>query len=391
MEDKAIKIFPETFEGIERYYRASQGKAEFVPILAQINEHVAKLCGGDTWDYYTKAHKLVETNLAVHQYYTLDMPGFYYDIYNIEAEALGQRMNWERNRMPDIDRQNPLIREHGDLNRLRPPDFKKSARMPFVLEVMKRCYDLGLAARIRFCSPFSLAVNVRGIEALLMDILTAPQFAHRLLTFLTDEVLIPWVQAQREAIGQPKATGSGADAAASPPIVNVPILEEFVMPYVARMNQKIGPVISLGNWGQSYLYKQPKNFRRMLELMAIMSPNLLMCLDPDVAETGPAPYVEFAQEKKMPLMLGIDTHLLQDGPIEKIIERCREYARVGEQVDRRLVIFLNDISVHTPTDHVHTAIAAVRHFGKYPIEELPLHSFLPPQRESFQSFMEGFS
>ncbi len=386
-----MKIFPETFEGIKRYYCAFQGKAEFVPILAQINEHVVKLCGGDMREYYTNAQKLVDMNLAVHQYYNLDMPGFYYDIYNIEAEALGQQMNWEPNRMPDIDRQNPLIREQADLDRLRPPDFKKSARMPFVLEVMKQCYDLGLAARIRFCSPFSLAVNVRGIEALLMDILTAPQFAHRLLTFLTDEVLIPWVQAQREAIGQPKATGSGADAAASPPIVNVPILEEFVMPYVARMNEKIGPVISMGYWGQSYLYKQPKPFRRMLELMAMMSPNLLMCLDPDVAETGPDPYVEFAQEKKMPLMLGIDTHLLQDGPIEKIIERCRGYVRIGEKVDRRLIIFFNDISVHTPTDHVHAAITAVRHFGKYPIEELPLNSFLPHPRESFQSFIERFS
>ncbi|MCX5909694.1 MAG: hypothetical protein NTY64_21600 [Deltaproteobacteria bacterium] len=255
---------------------------------------------------------------------------------------------------------------------------------------MNRCYDLGLAARIRFCSPFSLAVNVRGIETLLMDILTAPQFAHRLLTFLTDEVLIPWVQAQREAIGQPKATGSGADAAASPPIVNVPILEEFVMPYVARMNEKIGPVISVGNWGQSYLYRQPKHFRRMLELMAKMSPNLLMCADPDVAATGPDPYVEFAQEKKIPLMLGVDSHLLQEGPIEKIVERCREYVQVGERVNRRLILFFNDIPVDTPPDHVHAAIAAVRHFGKYPIQELSLQSFRPTKSESFQSFRERF-
>ena len=46
-----MKIFPETFEGIKRYYCAFQGKAEFVPILAQINEHVVKLCGGDIREY----------------------------------------------------------------------------------------------------------------------------------------------------------------------------------------------------------------------------------------------------------------------------------------------------------------------------------------------------
>ena len=384
-----MTVLPETRERLERFLRASKGQPDFVPILAQINEHVVKLWGGDMREAYTQAKKFVEMNLAVFQYYRLDLPGFYYDIYNIEAEALGQRMNWEKNRMPDIDRQNPLIREHSDLDHLRPPDFRKAARMPFVLEVMRRCYELGLPVRIRFCSPFSLAVNVRGIETLLMDILTAPKFAHRLLTFLTDEVLIPWVQTQREAIGQAGLPGNGADAAASPPIVTLEILEEFVMPYAARMNEKIGNVTSMGYWGYSYLYKHPQKFRRMLELMAAVSPGLLMCLDPDVAATGPEPYVEFARERNMPLMLGLDTILLQEGPVAKIVERCRRYVLAGGKAPR-LVIFLNDVSVNTPVEHVHAAIAAVRHFGRYPVEDRPLESYQMPPVESFDSFRRRY-
>jgi uroporphyrinogen-III decarboxylase len=380
-------ISPETRERINRYFR---GKGDRVPILAQINEHVVRLCGGEMREVYTNAEKFVQMNLAVFQYYGLDLPGFYYDIYNIEAEALGQRMNWDPNRMPDIDRQNLLIRNLSDLDHLRPPDFKKSGRMPFVLEVMRRCYDLGLPVRIRFCSPFSLAVNVRGIENVLMDIFTAPKFVHRLLAFLTDEVLIPWVQTQREAIGQPGTSGNGADAAASPPIVTVRILEEFVMPYVARMNEKIGNVTSMGYWGYSYLTRYPSKFRRMLELMAEVSPGLLMCLDPDVAVTGPEPYAEFAREKNMALMLGLDTILLQEGPVVKIVDRCRRYILAGTRAGR-LVIFFNDISVNTPVEHVHAAIAAVRHFGKYPIEGRPLESFQVPKTESFRSFMERYS
>jgi len=377
-------VFPSTRERINRLIK---GQADRVPILAQINEHVVRLCGGDMRQAYTDAEKFIEMNLAVFQYYGLDMPGFYYDIYNIEAEALGQRMNWEPNRMPDIDRQNPLVGVHADLDHLRPPDFKKSARMPFVLEVMRRCYALGIPVRIRFCSPFSLAVNVRGIENVLMDILTAPKFAHRLLKFLTDEVLIPWVQTQREAIAQPGASGNGADAAASPPIVTVKILEEFVMPYVARMKEKIGNVTSMGYWGYSYLYKHPENFRKMLELMASVSPGLLMCLDPDVAVTDPEPYVEFARERNIPLMLGLDTLLLQDGPTVKIVDRCRRYVLAGAQA-RSQLFFFNDVSVNTPVENVHAAIAAVRHFGKYPIENRPLESFRMPEFESFRSFIE---
>jgi uroporphyrinogen-III decarboxylase len=381
-----MKLLPGTLERIQRIFR---GEGDAVPILAQINEHVVRLCGGDMREAYTNAAKFVEMNLAVFEYYRLDMPGFYYDIYNIEAEALGQRLTWESDRMPDIDRQNPLIREHSDLDRLRPPDFKKSGRMPFVLEVMRRSYDLGLPVRVRFCSPFSLAVNVRGIENLLLDSLTDSPFAHRLLTFLTDEVLIPWVQAQREAIGQPKISGNGADAAASPPIVTVEILEEFVMPYVARMNGKIGNVTSMGYWGYSYLYKHPEKFYRMLGLMASVSPGALMCLDPDVAKTGPEPYAEYAREKKMSLMLGLDTLLLQDGPLAGIVERCRRYVTAGARAER-LVMFFNDVSVHTPPWNIHTAIAAIRHFGKLPFEDRPLESFRPPEVESFESFMKRY-
>ena len=379
--------YPGKGEQVSRNFPTLKGEADAVPILAQINEHVVKLYGADMREAYTNAAKFVEMNLAVFEYYRLDLPGFYYDIYNIEAEALGQRMNWEPNRMPDIDRQNPLIRAHSDLDRLRPPDFKKSGRMPFVLEVMRRCYGLGLPVRIRFCSPFSLAVNVRGIENLLMDILTSPRFAHRLLSFLTDEVLIPWVQAQREAIGQPRTPGNGADAAASPPIVTVEILEEFVMPYVARMNHKSGPVTSMGYWGYSYLYKHPEKFYKMLELMIAASPGLLMALDPDVAITGPEPYAEFARDKKISLMLGLDTLLLQNGPVEKIVERCRRYVLAGAKAER-LVIFFNDVSIHTPPQNVHAAIAAIRHFGKLPIQDHPLDSFRVSEFESFESFMK---
>jgi len=381
-----MKLLPGTRERIHRIFR---GEAEAVPVLAQINEHVVRLCGGDMREAYTDAAKFVEMNLAVFEYYRLDMPGFYYDIYNIEAEALGQRLNWESDRMPDIDRQNPLIREPSDLDRLRAPDFKKSGRMPFVLEVMRRSYDLGLPVRVRFCSPFSLAVNVRGIENLLLDILTDPPFAHRLLAFLTDEVLIPWVQAQREATGQPRVAGNGADAAGSPPIVTVAILEEFVMPYVARMNEKIGNVTSMGYWGYSYLYKHPEKFYKMLGLMASVSPGALMCLDPDVAKTGPEPYAEYAREKKMSLTLGLDTLLLQEGPLLKIVERCRRYVMAGARAER-LVMFFNDVSVHTPPRNIHTAIAAIRHFGKLPFEERPLESFRAPEAESFESFMKRY-
>lgn len=382
-----MKLLPETRERIDRNLR---GEVDAVPVMAQINEHVASLYGGDMRAYYTDAASFVEMNLAVFEYYGFDLPGFFYDIYNIEAEALGQAMNWEAGRMPDIDRGSPLVREHSDLDRLRPPDFRKSGRMPYVLELSRRYVDLGLPLRLRFCSPFSLAANLRGIENLIMDVMLAPDFAHRLLAWLTDEVLIPWLEVQREAVGQPGAAGLGADAVASPPIVTVEILEEFVMPYITRMDERIGPVNSIGYWGYSRLARKPEKFHRMLELMTTVAPGFLQCLDPDVAATGPEPYVEFARESDVPLMLGLDTLLLQDGPVEKIVERCREYVLAGAKA-KALILFLNDVSVNTSPQNVHTAIAAIRHFGAFPMEDRPATSFQAPECEPFETFMERYT
>ncbi len=88
----------------------------------------------------------------------------------------------------------------------------------------------------------------------------------------------------------------------------------------------------------------------------------------------------------MSLMLGLDTLLLQEGPVERIVDRCRKYLLAGARAERQ-TIFFNDVSVHTPPKNVHAAIAAVRHFGKLPIQERPRSSFQVPEFEPFESFM----
>ena len=55
------------------------------------------------------------------------------NIYNIEAEALGQKVVSHPRGIPDVDRTRPLISNPADLDRIAPPDPRKSARMPWVL------------------------------------------------------------------------------------------------------------------------------------------------------------------------------------------------------------------------------------------------------------------
>ena len=56
---------------------------------------------------------LVTGTLEVQEKYGIDVPVLDYDVYNIEAEAIGQAMKYSETDMPDVDRTRPLVREPG--------------------------------------------------------------------------------------------------------------------------------------------------------------------------------------------------------------------------------------------------------------------------------------
>ncbi len=55
-----------------------------------------------------------------------------------------------------------------------------------------------------------------------------PVFAHRLFKFLCDEVLVPHIEAMRREVGMPDLLMDGRDAWASPPLVTLDMMDEYV-------------------------------------------------------------------------------------------------------------------------------------------------------------------
>ena len=80
-----------------------------VPIAAQCNDHSARLAGIDCDHFFTDARTFAKTQLLVSEYYGFDSPNAIWDVYNIEAEAMGQKLIYYRQQIPDVDRENPLI------------------------------------------------------------------------------------------------------------------------------------------------------------------------------------------------------------------------------------------------------------------------------------------
>ncbi len=356
-----------------------------VIIAAQCNDHSVRLAGIPSRRFYTDARTFARIQLLVSEYYGLDAPNNTWDVYNIEAEAMGQKTVYPVNSMPDVDRIHPLIKSHSSLGQIQAPDPYTSGRMPWVHQVNKTYIELtGKPARVSFCAPFSLAVNVRGYENLITDMMSHSAFVHRLFGFLCDEVLVPYIEAMRSEIGRPAILADGNDAWASPPLVTLDMVAEYVVPYTERLREAAGgKVVTRGNWGDA----QNRDPERFMAQKLEASPGFLSVLDPDLHELGPHRVKAFALKHNAHVTAGIDGRLIRNGPIQDITERIKQYID-GLARDGRCAIYLNHIPADTPPEHIHAAVAACHTYGRFPIaENLDDIKVEIPQKESFGEFL----
>jgi uroporphyrinogen-III decarboxylase len=358
-----------------------------VLIGAQSNDHSAHLAGVSPQRFFTDALTFARVQLLVTEYYRVDGPINFWDVYNIEAEALGQKVDYDPEGIPDADRTRPLISKPSDLDRITPPDPYQAARMPWVLQVNKTFLEMtGELERAYFTAPFSLAVNIRGYENLVDDIFERPAFVHRLFEFLCDDVITPYIEVMRSEIGQPDLLMDGRDAWASPPMITLDMMDEYVVAYTRRLRENLGDrVVTRGNWGDAKSQDPERFFSQKL----LCSPGILSVLDPDLFDVGPRRVKAFADKHDTLITAGVDATLLKEGPVEAIVERIRLYIDHLAR-DRRCMIHFNQIPAETPPEHIHAAVAACHTYGRHPIpKNLDDVAFEVPKRESFAEFMQA--
>ena len=339
-------------EGADRMGRAMTGLADRVPVFAQMHEFAAEYLGLPRREFFTRPDLLVPALLQTQREFGIDVPSITFDVYNIEAEALGQELVWVEGGMPDVDRTKPFVRDRGDLKRIRTPDFDTAGRFQQVIRMNALFKELtGLEPALSFCAPFSLAANLRGIEALLLDMHGDPGFARGLMDAVVEEVLAPWILYQKRRF--PEATKiSGADATASLPLVNLPVLQHWIVPSIRRLRELCGPEVFVANWaGERYL-PDPVG---MLNLKLVVGPGALWAQDPDVESLGPTFFKEFAKAHDVPLILGVGAGFLALSTPGEVEARVRRYVEIGGQ-GGRFALYLCNVGATTPPGNLRVAI-----------------------------------
>ncbi len=323
-------------------------------ITAQMHEHVMKIKNCQGKELYTNSALLVDGIIEIYKKYNFSEPGLGYDVYNIEAEAAGQDLIFFKDSSPQTNQKDFLINDEKDFDKLKNIKMGKSGRMPFVINALKYFQKkYKKVPPLQFCAPFSLAVALYGYENLVTEMYTASKKIHQLMNDITEYVLIPWIEYQKQIVPDWKIA-LGADALASPPNLTLDLLEEYTLPYVLRIKEACGENVGVVNWwGESFV----NNLDRFLDLKYQASPNnkILRVQDPDLESIDLDYIVDFVKKNNMDLTFGVGAKILSSGSIAEIEKRVRKYAQHGKEV-KNFSLYLCNISKDTPSENIFAAV-----------------------------------
>jgi 5-methyltetrahydrofolate--homocysteine methyltransferase len=340
------------------------GEADYVPVTTQMAEFCMKYGGYNGHEFFSNPEMFVRGNLSAQHELGYHVPDMVWDVYSIEAEALGGNMAWFDELYPALDNTAPIIGNEKDLARIKAPDPFKTGRLPWVLEVLQICKELtGYTHYIHYCAPINLAAQVMQFENMIITMQENPKFVHKVLNFLVEEVLAPYINAYFKVL--PDATiANGKDAVGSLPFITEDIAEEFSVPYILKLRELCGggDGIRCDNWWGDAFAKSAEDY---WETKLRVTPQYLKIQDPDCFRVGTERARAFADTKGCALSFGVGTLLLQKGTREDITRRIHEYMEVGSRgpYGKKFFLYLCSFSAQTPTENVKIAIEAVNRFN----------------------------
>jgi uroporphyrinogen-III decarboxylase len=332
----------------ERYSAALFGRPDRTPVVVQPGLYAMALHGLSSRRFFREPETFIRASHNTAAYFGFDWWSPVFDVFNIEAEALGQTLVWREGMEPWVDSEDPLLRERGDLEWLSPPIPGESGRMPFVTEAYRTFAELtGVPPVCICCSPLTLAALLRGIRTLVVDMYRDPGFVDRLLAFLGQEVVVPWIRCLAEATGA--STVVMCDPLARTPTLSPSLMRRFWQPHV----------------------------RSVIQAASTPSCTVLDSAGSCEGQVADASLVTDVNA------LEIRPELWRDGPRERIVDAVCQVLE-GARLDGRFALLMHHIPADAPAEHVRTAVEAVKQFGRYPIpERLERQAFRSPETIPF--------
>ncbi|MHC4658746.1 MAG: uroporphyrinogen decarboxylase family protein [Planctomycetota bacterium] len=335
----------------ERVRLALKGEKTDRPLFCPaIYEHKAKLLGKSPSEVSQNGKLLEQAVLAEYETYSPDMLTVGIDIYNVEAEALGSEVFF-----PEAVAAVPIIKKRilsslNDFHRLSMDDIESSGRMPLVLEAAKAVNDkLGGQVFVRgaISAPYSMAVELMGIEELIIGMIDRPDAVNKLLSFCTEVS-----GSYGKAFIRRGVEVCVFDSYAAPPLVSPALYEDLILPHVRKL------IVNLRECGAKFVeYVIGGRTDAVAEhLFATGADIVLSDFVSDVSI-----FLRCAKDTNVLVRRNISPILIEQGPKEEL----------GEQVNsvRRLALSHQNVIVGTGAISYNTSVEKMLMVRKMCLEE----------------------
>ncbi len=211
-------------------------KLDFAP---SVYEHAAQLVGRSPWDVSRDAELMFRGHAEAYRLYSHSPVVVGIDIYNLEAEAYGARVDQPSgNGIPAISRH--VCDSPSELTGLEPLDPARAGRIPMVMDVGERLAREFPDAdvRIPLSGPFSIAINMMGAEVLLTAVLEEPAETAAALMQLLDGQVRFCEEVHRRGLDI-----AFFESAAAPPLLSPRQFREVELPALKAIMARTAAVV----------------------------------------------------------------------------------------------------------------------------------------------------
>jgi uroporphyrinogen-III decarboxylase len=261
----------------------------------------------DLWDYYSDPYVHLETQLRCNDYHFTnwhDNHCFTEEVFIwfgvvTELSFFGPEIIYFPHREPWI--KESIVKSSEDIERIGMLDFHKSGSMPKLIEYYEKMNEL-LDGRLTVMfpawarGPFCISAHLLGLENMLVGMMTEPEFAHKLMRYVTDNIK-QWSLARNKFIGEENLVpGKLYNDEIDVPTMSAEMYEEFVLPYEIELSEFFGGIRYWHSCGKTtevmkHIVKIPKlelfhvspwaDEKTAVQIMSSKNISLDICLDPE--------------------------------------------------------------------------------------------------------------
>jgi uroporphyrinogen decarboxylase len=328
------------------------GLPDRVPFVPVIREHAAGLIGRTPSDVARSADRMVEAQLAAWERYRPDMLSLGVDTYNLEAEALGAAVAFPDDAGTPVLR-GPLLADKARLSRLAPPDPARDGRLPLILAAgtrLRQAVGDTVSVNATVAGPFTLAAQLRGFEALILDVHDDPEFVRELLRLTTAVG-----QRYGEALIAQALSVSISESWIAPPLLSPALYRTWALPPEREL------IAHLRRCGQAHtaLISGGDTIPILEDLLTAGASLLVADFAADLARFKPR-----AAAVRVVTRGNVDPKLLESGPVAALREATARVLEVGK-AGGYFVFGTGIVPFGTPPAHLVAVRTIVEELGGY--------------------------